>query len=48
MIVTAKSKIEAKYVFIDPNTGNETVKDVLRQMIYQKLLSMTDQRDGSD
>ena len=36
---TAKSKVEVKYTFLNPNSTRE-IEKLLRQIIFEKLLSM--------
>ncbi|WP_255397009.1 hypothetical protein [Flavonifractor sp. An10] len=34
--------MEVKYTFVNPNSENKAVEDILRQIIFEKLLAMLD------
>lgn len=36
----ARKKIEVKYTFVNPNSETKKIEDILRQIIFEKLLSM--------
>lgn len=39
---TRKNSVEVKYTFVNPNSENKAVEDILRQIIFEKLLAMLD------
>ncbi|MBD5161999.1 MAG: hypothetical protein HDT14_08325 [Oscillibacter sp.] len=39
----AKKKVEVRYTFVNPNTETKKFEDILRQIIFEKLLSMINQ-----
>lgn len=39
----AKKKVEVRYTFVNPNAETKKFEDNLRQIIFEKLLSMINQ-----